>query len=86
VNYTYDSSSFLEFLGSIKVKSAAQVRDSSIFLFQYDILKVNKYQQIRNKYSFLSSQENIVGGDKDVDLKDREKKAFKIVDGENIAS
>jgi hypothetical protein len=33
VNYTYDCSTFLEFLSSIKNRSAPLVRDSSIFLF-----------------------------------------------------
>lgn len=32
------------------------------------------------------SSDNIIGGNKDQDLKEREKKANKIVDGENIAS
>ncbi len=68
-------------MGSIKNKSSQTVRDSSIFLFQGEILKVINYQQIRNKYSFLASSENMIGDWKDSDIKDREKKAVKIVDG-----
>jgi hypothetical protein len=46
----------LEFMASIKIKSSIGVRDSPIFLFPNDILKVSKYPQIRNKYSFLQAQ------------------------------
>lgn len=49
-------------------------------------MKVSNYQQIRNKYSFLTSGENMIGDLKDLDIKERERKAMKIVDGENIAS
>jgi hypothetical protein len=62
------------------------VRDSEIFIFQQDILKVSKYSQVRQKYLFLNSPDNVVGADMDSDLKDREKKAKRIVEGENIAS
>lgn len=62
------------------------VRDSEIFIFQQDILKVSKYSQIRQKYLFLNSPDNVIGADMDSDLKDREKKSKKIVEGENIAS
>lgn len=86
VTYVYDSSSLLQFLSSIKIKQSLAVRDSEIFIFQQDILKVSKYSQIRQKYLFLNSPDNVVGADMDSDLKDREKKAKKIVEGENIAS
>ena len=81
VNYTYDSSSFLEFLASLKSKGTQVVRDSPIFIFPSDIIKISNYQQIRNKYAFLTTAENVLGDGKDPDLKDREKKASKIVDG-----
>ena len=81
MNYTYDSSTFLEFLSSIKNRSTPLVRDSSIFLFPNEVLKVLNYQQVRNKYSYLASNENMIGDMKDLDIKDREKKACKIVDG-----
>ena len=48
-------------------------------------MKVPKYSQIRSKYSFLLFQENIIGGQLDNDLREREKKAQKIADGENIS-
>jgi hypothetical protein len=47
------------------------VRDSLIFLFPNETLKVGKYTQLRQKYSFLLNAENILGGDLDNDLKDR---------------
>lgn len=76
----------MQFLSSIKIKQSLVVRDSEIFIFQQDILKVSKYSQIRQKYLFLNSPDNVIGADMDSDLKDREKKAKKIVEGENIAS
>jgi hypothetical protein len=86
VTYVYDSSSLLQFLSSVKLKGALLVRDSEIFLFQHEVLKVPKYTQLRQKYACLNSAENILGGDMDSDLKEREKKAKRIVEGENIAS
>lgn len=71
MNYTYDSSSFLQFLVSFRNKSLPIVRDSTVFLFPCDIIKTANYQQIRNKYAFLASQENLIGDGRDVDLKDR---------------
>lgn len=69
VTYVYDSSSLLQFLSSIKVKNALAVRDSEIFVFQTEVLKVPKYTQLRQKYAFLNQPENIIGGDMDSDLK-----------------
>ena len=71
----------LEFLSSIKSKIGIKVRDSPIFLFPEETVKVPKYQQLKSKYSFLLFQENVVGGDLDNDLREREKKAKKIADG-----
>ena len=71
----------LQFLSSIKTKNAVLMRDSSVLLFPHEIIIVSNYQQIRNKFSFLMSSDNVIGGNKDQDLKDREKKANKIVDG-----
>ena len=36
--------------------------------------------------AFLSSPENILGGENEGDLREREKKARKIVEGENVSS
>jgi hypothetical protein len=47
---------------------------------------VPKYTQLKQKFAFLNQPENILGGDMDSDLKEREKRARKIVEGENIAS
>lgn len=47
------------------------MRDSPVLLFQHDIIKVSNYQQIRNKFSFLMSSDNVIGGNRDQDLKDR---------------
>lgn len=59
-------------MASIKPKNTEfKARDSKAFVFQYDLLKVMKYQQIRNKFAFLMSQENVLGCDKDVEFKDR---------------
>ena len=82
----YDCSSLLQFLSSIKIKNSLPVRDSTIFLFPNETIKVSKYTQIKQKYSYLNSNDNILGGDIDNDLRDREKKARKIVEGENISS
>lgn len=54
VTYVYDSSSLLQFLSSIRVKGALLVRDSEIFVFQNEVVKVQKYTQLRQKYSFLN--------------------------------
>lgn len=54
VTYVYDSSSLLQFLSSIRVKGALLVRDSEIFVFQSEVVKVQKYTQLRQKYSFLN--------------------------------
>lgn len=61
----------LQFLSSLKIRNAPLLRDSPVLLFQNEMIKVSNYQQIRNKYSFLLSSENLLGGDKDFDLKDR---------------
>jgi hypothetical protein len=61
----------LEFLSSIKAKINLMVRDSSIFLFPQEVLKVSKYSQVRQNYSFLSNPDNLLGGDMDNDLKER---------------
>ena len=82
----YDCSSLLQFLSSIKIKNSLPVRDSTIFLFPNETIKVSKYTQIKQKYSYLNSNDNILGGDIDNDLRDREKKARRIVEGENISS
>lgn len=55
MSYIYDSSALLEFLSSIKSKIGIKVRESPIFLFPEDTVKVLKYQQLRAKYSFLLS-------------------------------
>jgi hypothetical protein len=73
-------------LSSIKIKNSLPVRDSTIFLFPNETIKVSKYTQIKQKYSYLNSNDNILGGDIDNDLRDREKKARRIVEGENISS
>ena len=86
VSYIYDSSALLEFLSSIKSKIGIKIRDSPIFLFPEETVKVSKYQQIKSKFNFLLFQENIIGGELDNDLRDREKKAKKISDGEHISS
>ena len=78
--------SLLEFLGSIKIRAAIRVRDSSAFLFPDDLLRVPRYQQLRSKYSFLLFQDNLLGGDLDPDTREREKKAKKIADGECLSS
>ena len=54
VTYVYDSSSLLQFLSSIRAKGALLVRDSEIFVFQNEVVKVQKYTQLRQKYSFLN--------------------------------
>lgn len=54
VTYVYDSSSLLQFLSSIRTKGAVLVRDSEIFVFQTEVIKVQKYTQLRQKYSFLN--------------------------------
>jgi hypothetical protein len=69
VTYIFDSSSLLQFLSSIKIRNAPLVRDSEIFIFQYEVVKVPKYTQLRQKYSFLNNPENIIGGEMDADLK-----------------
>ena len=69
VTYIYDPSSLLEYLSSLKSKIGIKVRDSPIFMFPEEIVKVSKYQQIRAKYSFLLFVENIVGNDFDSDLR-----------------
>lgn len=61
----------LQFLSSIKTKNPTLMRDSPVLLFQHDIIKVSNYQQIRNKFSFLMSSDNVIGGNRDQDLKDR---------------
>ncbi len=71
MNYTYDSSSFLQFLVSFRNKSLPILRDSPVFLFPSDVIKTANYQQIRNKYAFLTSQENLIGDGRDIDLKER---------------
>lgn len=81
VSYIYDSSSLLEFLNSIKTRTATTVRDSPVFLFPTDVLKVSKYAQVKIKYSFLASVDNIMGSELDQDTREREKKAKKISDG-----
>jgi len=86
VTYVYDCSSLLQFLSSIKIKNSLPVRDSTIFLFPNETIKVSKYTQIKQKYSYLNNNDNILGGDIDNDLRDREKKARRIVEGENISS
>jgi hypothetical protein len=86
VTYVYDCSSLLQFLSSIKTKSGLTLRDSSIFLFPNEVVKVSKYTQIRQKYGFLNNPDNILGGYMDNDLREREKKARRIVEGENISS
>ena len=79
MTYVYDSSSLLQFLSSIRPKGAPLIRDSEIFLFQTEALRVAKYTQLKQKYAFLNQPENILGGDMDSDLKDREKRAKRIV-------
>ena len=59
----------MQFLSSIKIKNSLVVRDSDIFVFQNEIVKVPKYTQLRQKYSFLNNAENIIGGDMDSDLR-----------------
>jgi hypothetical protein len=86
VTHIYDCSSLLEFLCSIKPKINLAVRDSSIFLFPQEVLKVSKYSTIRQKYSFLTNPDNVLGSDMDNDLREREKKAKKIVEGETISN
>lgn len=81
MTYVYDCSSLLQFLSSIKIKNSLPVRDSTIFLFPNETLKISKYTQIKQKYSFLNNIDNILGADMDNDLRDREKKARKIVEG-----
>lgn len=61
----------MQFLSSIKIKNSLVVRDSEIFVFQNEIVKVPKYTQLRQKYSFLNGLENIIGGDMDNDLRER---------------
>ena len=56
-------------MSSIKTKTSIRVRDSPIFLFPEDIIKVPKYSQIRSKFSFLLYQENIIGAELDNDLR-----------------
>ena len=85
MTYVYDCSSLLQFLSSIKIKNSLQSRDSSIFLFPTETLKTSKYTQLKQKYSFLANPANIIGSDIDSDLRDRERKARKIVEGENIS-
>ena len=69
VSYIYDPMSLLEFMSSIKMRTAIKVRDSTSFLFPEDLLRVPRYQQIRSKYSFLLFQDNLLGGDLDSDTK-----------------
>ena len=79
VTYIYDCSSLLQFLCSIKARIDITVRDSPIFLFKTDVVKATKYSALRQKYAFINNPDNIIGGEFDSDLKDREKKARKIV-------
>jgi hypothetical protein len=81
----------LQFLSSLKISTKEQFgirssREEKIFLFKENLIPVSTYQQLRNKYAFLMQSENLLGDLKDTDIKDRERKAMKIVDGENIAS
>jgi hypothetical protein len=65
---------------------ASRTRESSIFLFPDDIVRVARYSQIRSKFAFLLHPENIIGAEFDTDLREREKKARKIADGQNISN
>lgn len=76
----------LQFLASIKTKNNNLVRDGQGYLFREDTIKTLRYPQIRAKYSFLLVPDNIIGQGRDLDLKDRERRAKRIVDGENISN
>ena len=76
----------LQFLASIKGKNTTVVRDGQGYLFREDTVKTLKYPQIRAKYSFLLALDNVIGQGRDIDLKDRERRAKRIVDGENISN
>ncbi len=54
VTYVYDSSSFLQFLSSIRIKNAPLIRESDIFVFQTELLRVSKYNMLKQKYAFLN--------------------------------
>lgn len=86
VNYVYDAASLLEFLGSIKIKNSSRIRQHDCYMFQFEIMKVPKFFEIKHRFDYFTS-ENINGKDRDgVFYRERERKAVKLIESELMES
>lgn len=50
VNYVYDAQTLLEFLTTIKLKAGPRIRQLEIYLFQYEVLRVPKYGELKSRF------------------------------------
>lgn len=77
----YDAETLLEFMTTIKGKQGGKARQLEIYLFQYEIFRVPKYGEVKVRFDFMISPENINGKDREApNYREKEKKAAKLIE------
>ena len=82
MNYVYDCLSFLDYLTRIKSVTGVRHKQLTIYMFPEEVISVPKFSEMKVRFDFLNSPDNLGSRDKDALYREKEKKAKKLIEGD----
>ena len=84
MNYVYDCLSFLDYMGKVKIEHGLKVRELGVYMFQRNAVQIPTWKEVKQRFSFLESAENLGNRDKEALYREKERKGKKIIDNDGF--